>query len=214
MRRGARGCAATATRTLRDFITAVFRLICSIASGARLRSFSIASARSAVSAGSAALEWSGEVATAPDVVPESTSMPVSDWGSAGIMSPADEAPSGLRSFPREPALSSPDIPGGGSSRHAQRSLNRFHYLRIHFCARLQHTKFIVKNLPHQRRVTKDASSHGHRDRSGLVFRKLATRHDQSHLGKLTTSIRENSPGQLILTGRNRRKQCREVRRRN
>src|SRR5579872_1378876 len=54
MRRGARGWAATATRTLRDFITAALRLICSTASEGRLRSLMAASTRSAVRAGSVA----------------------------------------------------------------------------------------------------------------------------------------------------------------
>ena len=39
MRRGVRGCAARATRTLRAFITAVLRLICSIVLGIRSRIF-------------------------------------------------------------------------------------------------------------------------------------------------------------------------------
>src|ERR1700681_2427622 len=50
MRRGARGWAATSTRTLRDFITAAFLLICSTTSEGRSRPFNSASARSAVRA--------------------------------------------------------------------------------------------------------------------------------------------------------------------
>src|SRR5450755_2095350 len=53
MRRDARGWAARATRTFRDFITPVLRLICSITSDGKLRSFTAARARSAVRADSA-----------------------------------------------------------------------------------------------------------------------------------------------------------------
>jgi hypothetical protein len=115
---------------------------------------------------------------------------------------------------RVSALPIRDVSSGSSSSHAQSSLNRFDHLRIHLCAGLQPAEFIVKNLPHQRRVTKDASGHGHTDWAAFVFRKQPIHHNHRHLRQLATRIGDDSRGYFILTGGHRRKERRKIRRRN
>src|SRR5579862_4419722 len=85
MGRGARGCAASARRTLRDFMTAEFLLISSSASEERLRSFSAASARSAVRgvpskiAGGCAEAGSGATEELSEFCSSEFIMPLGSW---------------------------------------------------------------------------------------------------------------------------------------
>ena len=79
-------------------------------------------------------------------------------------------------------------------------LDRFHNLRIQFCPRVEHAKFIVKNLAHQRRVTKDASRHGHRDGSGVVLREEVADYDGGHVSEFPARIAEHLRSQFVLAG--------------
>src|SRR5271156_6560635 len=82
MRRGARGCAATAMRTLRDFMTPALWVICSTASEGRSRRWSRARARSGVRAGSEARARS----SGADAIDEDeASDVVSDWECSGFI---------------------------------------------------------------------------------------------------------------------------------
>src|SRR5579863_6384400 len=82
MRRGARGCAATAMRTLRDFMTPALWLIFSTASVGRSRRCSRARARSGVRAGSEALATSSGGDTVDGA---EASRAISDWDLSGFM---------------------------------------------------------------------------------------------------------------------------------
>ena len=86
---------------------------------------------------------------------------------------------------------------GCAASHSQRAFHRFDDLRIYFHARTQRAEFTVKNLPHQRRVTKDASDHGHRDGSGLSFREEAANHHRGDLRQFRARMAENLCGQVI-----------------
>lgn len=68
--------------------------------------------------------------------------------------------------------------------------------------RIEATKFIVKRLPYERRVTKDASDHGHWDLSGLILREQATDYDCRDLRQFPARMGHNLFGQSLGTGRN------------
>src|ERR1700692_2420537 len=101
-----------------------------------------------------------------------------------------------------------------STRHAQSSLDRFDKTRIYLYARIELAQFIVKISASEHGMTKDTSCHGHRDRTGLVFREKTIRHHGSNLGEFPTRVRQNLQGKDVLAGGNDRKECSKVRRRN
>ena len=99
-----------------------------------------------------------------------------------------------------------------STRHAQRSFDRFDDLRIHFHPRIERAEFIVKNLPHQRSVTKDAPSHGHRDGGAVSLREEVANHHRGYIGEFPAGACKNLSRQVIAVGSNCREKCGKVRR--
>src|SRR5580704_15474188 len=230
MRRGVRGWAARATRTLRDFIAATFRLICSSTSGERLRSLSDASVRSAVKAGSAAssFEDAGREADSGGLG-ESIGSFVSEFMSCrlGVLASLSISKfkvknGGQECPPHTDRDQRPKSDGelGCSPRRmwpagdAQGSVDWFHNLRIHFYTRIRGAKFIVKNLAHLRRVTKDTPDHGHRDGGGVVLAEEAADDDRGPGGEFPACVGENLRGKIVVAGGDDRKQNGEVGRRN
>src|ERR1700693_2474079 len=114
----------------------------------------------------------------------------------------------IQSQERRTGVSAPTL--HCSARQAQGSFDRFDNLRIHFYPRIQRAKFIVKNLAHHCCVTKDASGHGHRDRSAMVLREEAVNYDRGRLREFPASVGENLCGQLVGTGGDSWKQSCEV----
>src|SRR5271157_4162479 len=97
---------------------------------------------------------------------------------------------------------------------AQRAFDRLNHLRTHFRARVEGAEFIVKNLAHQRGVTKDSSGHGHRDRGRVGFGEQAAEHDGGKLGKFAAGAGENLRGQIVRAGGDRGKERSKIGRRN
>ena len=97
---------------------------------------------------------------------------------------------------------------------AQGSVDWFHNLRIHFYTRIRGAKFIVKNLAHLRRVTKDTPDHGHRDGGGVVLAEEAADDDRGPGGEFPACVGENLRGKIVVAGGDDRKQNGEVGRRN
>ena len=63
-------------------------------------------------------------------------------------------------------------------------------------------------------MTKDSSGHGHRDRTGLVFREKPIRHHGSNLGEFPARVGQNLQGKDVLAGGNNRKESSKIGRRN
>ena len=103
---------------------------------------------------------------------------------------------------------------GSSSCHAQRSLDGFDDLRIHFHSRIERAQLIVKNLSYQRRMTKDASGHGHRDRCAVSLREESSDHRRGYISEFPSRVREDLPGHIVVASGYCRKKCGKVRRRN
>ena len=186
MRRGVRGWAARRDREPCGISSqAAFWVICSTTSEERSRSFKRASVRSAAKARPAASRFEGAGAEAD---------------SGGFGDSIGFFVSEFMAWPeRKASLSTARFRGKSSgqecppytcryrvsalrdvvARHAQRSFDWLHDLRIHLDSRIRAAKFIVKNLAHRRCMTKDTSSHGHRDGSGLLLAEQAADYDRA-----------------------------------
>src|SRR5437016_10554016 len=82
-----------------------------------------------------------------------------------------------------------------STRQPQGSLHRLDNGRADCGVRIFGTQTIVKNLPHQSRVSKYTSGHGHRD--VWLLRKKAPNHDFRNAGQFGSGLCQHRAGQLI-----------------
>src|SRR5215831_19337178 len=96
--------------------------------------------------------------------------------------------------------------------NAERTLEGIHHRRIHLYPWISLPQFIVENLSHDLRVTKDASGHGHRD--NRLLREQSLNHHSSNPRQFPSRFPQNLTADFILTASHSREQRRKIRRRN
>jgi hypothetical protein len=111
-------------------------------------------------------------------------------------------------------LVGPDPLRRRSSRHPQCSFDRIDHMRTYLHTRIEPAQFIVEIPSGEHSMTKDASSHGHRDGTILVFRKKTIHHNGGDLCEFPTGVRLDLQGKNVFASGNGRKECGEVGRGN